>query len=416
MDGLAMDSITMDSGHFPQLFRKMMATKLRQSLCAVQSSPQSLPSDVRDQALHILSYALKEDALASEATWQITRDLLLALAPRMELMGHRYDWMPFLEKAAEYCQKCEEIADLAEFQLQIALIYRLSNQLDLAQQLAQYSIDNYSIVNQPYNQARALAELAWIAHEQKLFGEADQIVQKAVSLLAIDGRYHPVELGICYRILGAIAVELQNYVDAETNHRKALEIFQKYNDQRRISWSLHNLGLVMNRQQRYLDAIPYFEQAAAYLLQLGDRYYLAHIRFNQGVAYASSQQFPSAISCFEEAATIYSVIGDKFRLSRIQTDLGLAWLAQGEEQLSATAFQISINTSREINDEAWQINAMDGLAMAYIQQEKFAEAIEVLQEAIGFLPRIRMAKNHDYLAHSLQGHLREAKRHIECIR
>jgi hypothetical protein len=57
MAGVTMGDVTMDGvltgvamadGNPPQLFRRMMVTKLRQSLAAVQATPQFLPTQVRD--------------------------------------------------------------------------------------------------------------------------------------------------------------------------------------------------------------------------------------------------------------------------------------------------------------------------------------------------------------------------------
>ena len=104
MDGVLMDGAAMADGNPPQLFRRMMVTKLRQSLAAVQATPQFLPTQVRDQALHILSYGLKKEARDVEGCWKSTRYLLLEMAPRMELMGHRLDWLPFLKQAANAAQ------------------------------------------------------------------------------------------------------------------------------------------------------------------------------------------------------------------------------------------------------------------------------------------------------------------------
>ena len=127
--GCQMDGVTWVAYWLTQspCFFAVMVTKLRQNLAAVQSAPQFLPTQVRDQALHILSYGLKDDSFTSDASWFVTRDLLSKMAPRMELMGHRYDWVPFLEKGIAIAQRFDEISRVAEYQLQLGILRLLTN-------------------------------------------------------------------------------------------------------------------------------------------------------------------------------------------------------------------------------------------------------------------------------------------------
>ena len=162
MAGVTMDGVLMADGNPPQLFRRMMVTKLRQSLAAVQSAPQFLPTQVRDQALHILSYGLKKEARDVEGCWKSTRYLLLEMAPRMELMGHRLDWLPFLKQAANAAQHNGDIHTLAHSQLFVAQMLRQISEFQEASQWAKESISNFSNAALPNGQAAALNELAWV--------------------------------------------------------------------------------------------------------------------------------------------------------------------------------------------------------------------------------------------------------------
>lgn len=82
---------------YPSLFRVFIEQALKRSLAQVQCCPGPLSEDVRDQALHAVSFGLK---LAP--AWALTRALLIELAPKMEQMGHRDDWLPYLKAALQH--------------------------------------------------------------------------------------------------------------------------------------------------------------------------------------------------------------------------------------------------------------------------------------------------------------------------
>lgn len=375
----------------------------RFTLEMIQQAGAILAPTERDQALHILSYALDLDE-----AWPLVRDMILAMAPKMELMGHRYDWMEYLKIAAQKSQEQGELDSRAEFHLQIALIYRLLNQLDQAWLWAIASASTFASIGHAHNLIRALAEQAWIEQEQKNYQAALLNIQKAFSLLDEYQLHDELIAGICYRVRGMIAIGLNNYSEAEIDGYNALASFQKHNDQRRVGWGLHNLGLVFSRQKQYQRAISYYSQAAPKLLAVNDKYHLAHARFNQGIAHAELEEWSKATTCYQEAAAIYIQLDDKFRLSRIQTDMGRAWLAQGKYHLALHAFQFSINLSLELGDESWRLNAVAGQVVAYLEQKEYAKAIEVLKQAMCDLPKIVGATNYDYLSSFFHEHMQKA--------
>jgi len=377
------------------LFRTFIEQALKRSLAQVQDCLGPLPTDMRDQALHALSFGLKHTT-----AWPLTRSLLLVLAPKIEQIGHRHDWLAILQTAYSIGEKAGDLDFLAECQLQMAILHRLLSEFAEARRLVAASIENFIKLKQLHNQARACNELAWLEQLEKNYDEAVQSLEQALTLLAPEDR----ECGMSYRVYGMIMIGLQRYAEAETYHRAALAIFQTHGDTRRTAWSLQNVALALSRQQQYQAALVYYEQASAQLSKLSDLFHWAVVRFNKALAYSFTHQYEQAIPCYQEAEAVFLQLDEKFYLSRLYTDLGLDLLEISQSEKAEQAFQASIHLAEKLNDISWQLNAMDGLAMTYLKQEKYADATQVLEKASNALPSIQNASNYEYLLHSINQH------------
>jgi tetratricopeptide (TPR) repeat protein len=278
-----------------QQFKAYLRRNLLYTVRLVQATEQLLTDEVRTQALHTLSYALGEREL-----WPLVRALLLALAPKMELGGHREDWLPYLQQGLAQSKVLGDFATAAECQLQRGLIARLLSDFAGAREQLTASVALATQAGEPRTQARALNELAWLEQLQEAYAAAEGHVAQALTLLDEDDP----ERAMCYRVLGMIAFGQQKWLEAETYHRRALEIFEQHHDQRRIAWSLQNLAYTLQGQQQYGEAILLFQRAAEMLSEIGDNYHLGIVLLNLGVIYALSERYNEAIDNLSQAGTL----------------------------------------------------------------------------------------------------------------
>jgi tetratricopeptide (TPR) repeat protein len=364
------------------------------------ATAEPLPDEeTRVQAMHTLSYAFGAPDL-----WPLTRQLVLTLAPKMEQAGHRDDWLIYLEQATALSEEQADWAAAAECTLQRGMLHRLLSQFPLAIERLQRSIALCQQIGAGRDQARALNELAWVAYLQHQTAAATSYVEQALALLTEDDP----ERAMCYRVQGMIAIAHERWGEAEVYHRQALAIFATQGDDRKAAWSLQNLAYALCGQQRFDEAIGYYEEAAKILRELSDRYNLAVVFFNLGIAWYQLGAVDRAIVYYVDACTAFKELNNKLFLARIHTDLGLALLACSRYGEAEAAFLTSIQFFTEISDDAWRLNAMDGLAMLYLTQQAYTKAIEVLENALCALPQISGATNYDYLHHSLTAHLQDA--------
>ena len=380
-------------------FQRCLERTLRYLLSLV-ATVEPLPDEAtRILAMHTLSYAFGAPAL-----WPLTRQLVLTLAPKMEQTGHRGDWLVYLEQATAFSEQAADWAAAAECYLQRGLLHRLLSEFPLAIDQLEQSVTLCQQIGDQRTAARALNELAWVAYLQNRTTPATAYVEQARALLTADDP----EQAMCDRVQGMLAIAHERWGEAEEWHRQALAIFEAQGDQRKTAWSLQNLAYALRGQGRYVEAISYYERAEKILWELRDKFSLAVVFFNLGIAWYQLRDVDKAMGYYNDARTVFKELNNKLYLARIHTDIGLALLTGLRYVEAEAAFLTSIRLFRELGDDAWRLNAMDGLAMLYLAQQAYANAVAVLEDALLVLPRITTAANYNYLQHSLNLHLQDA--------
>lgn len=385
---------------YPTLFRTFIEMVLKRSLAQVQACSGPLPEDVRDQALHALSFGLK---LAT--VWPLTRTLLLDLAPRMEQMGHRDDWLPYLEQGITCSQHCADLLTAAELQLQVGYLQRLCNRFAAAQHSLHASAEAFSAMGQLDGQARALNHLAYLAWQQHRYPEAEQLAGQALTLLA-DG---DPEQASSFTTLGELARVRQQWQAAEQYHQMALQIRRQQGDPRRTAWSLQNLGNTLRSQGRFTETITHYRQAMTLLAEIHDHFHWAIICMNVAILYYQGQQFQQALDHYTQAEAIFRQVQSTLYLAKIAVNKGLVFLALQDWPQAENAFITSAELFQSLNDVGEALNARDGLGLTYLYQGKRAAALTVFTEALQALSQLRNDAAYATLQRELAEHWAQAQ-------
>jgi tetratricopeptide (TPR) repeat protein len=387
--------------NYQSMFIEYVISGVQEALERVRTA-EPLPNEHdRQLAWHILSYAFNFDEV-----WPFTRELLLTLAPKMEQAGFREDWMLYLEQGVCQSQALNDESITAECQLQIGMLYRLQSKFDLARQQLTASVAGFAALQAAHDQARALNELAWLAHLQHHYTEATQHVETALALLNDEDP----ERAMCYRVLGIIAFEQRQWQKAEEFHRKALILFEKQRDRRRVAWGAQNLANALRLQERFKESIDYYQQSIVILDELNDINNQAIVQLNLGVAYLYSGNPTKAEECHIQAEIVFQKLNDRLNLARINTNLGLDYLALQEYTKAEQCFLISSELHQEVGNKHLYLNALDGLAITYLAYKEYDKALKILQQALEELPQIEGMTNYNYLLRKMNEHLDEARR------
>ena len=231
---------------YPELFKRYIMRSARAALTRLAQETVGLSEEGRERALHVLPFALE---LAP--AWPTARDLLLHLAPKMEMAGYRDDWRPYLQQGLACSRQYQDLLASAELQFHIGHLYRLQSRFELAQQALTNSVAEFAKLSQPTGKARALNQLAHMAWHQRQFATAQQLATEALDLLADNEQ----EKATSFLMLGLVATSWQKLHEAAHYFTQALQIYTERGNQQYIAWSLQHLGHVLRYQVNYSTVV-----------------------------------------------------------------------------------------------------------------------------------------------------------------
>lgn len=358
-------------GDYSLIFRQYVLRGAEQMLSTV-ADESSMDTDGREQALLMLTYALD----VPEA-WSATRELLVALAPRLEQAGYREQWIPFLEQGVEKCRATGDGATEGELLHQLAMIYQLLGQLEDARRLYVQSAACFARIGDTSRQGRALNRQALTFRLQRRLEEASQTADAAFDLLPPDDP----ERGYTAFIWGCVALDHRDWPLAVQYYQEALHIAEKAGDPRQVAWSLTNLGPALRASGRNEDAAACYQRAIAILDEIDDQVHQAAARTNLGNLYLNTNRYEAARAIFEQAEQVFREVRDLVRLASITTNLSLVYRRLEQPDRAAHYAEASIHFNRQIDNHNGVINAMNCLAEAYLDANRDEEAGAVLDEA-----------------------------------
>ncbi len=391
------ESLNQHLARFQQLLTRS-ALVARRYIEAEAATPIS--DAARERAQNVLSYTLK----AAEA-WPATRDLLLALAPRMELAGYRTEWLPFLEDGVAQSQRLGDQTAEAALQLHCGYLYRLISNYAQAQNCLRASVTYYAALGDTEGQARALNQLAYLAWQQHQYAEAEHLAHEAINI--VDDM--ALEKAVSLSALGLVAHNRGRYTEAEAHHFDALLIRTDHRVDKEIAWSLQNLGIAAGAQGKYAIAIEYYERALTLLNTVHDPAHSAIIQMNLGVAYYHQSNYSQALEILTAAEQSLHRVSDEYNLAKLLTTKGLCYLAQYQWEFAEQAFQASTDLFQQLGDLSWYLNAYDGLGISYLEQEQFEQALAIFQTIVTQLPKIEGTPAYTYLTTTLATQIAQAE-------
>jgi len=397
---MVLDKVMNAVDDFPSLFRQYITNSLEVTLAAIPRDGALLSAEIRDRALHVLSFALKQPDF-----WPCTRDLLLLLAPKLEQAGHREDWLPYLTAGLKQSLALGDVQTEAELGLQVGRLHYLCSQFVEAEAQLNRSLTLFTARGDRHGQARSHNELAWLDFLQHRYTDATRHAEQALALLDTEA----LERAMSYRVQGMIAFDQMRWTEAEALHRQALRLFEKQRDQRKIAGSIQNLATALRAQKRFTEAIEYYQQAVKMLDQLVDTHSLGIVQMNLGSIYYYLNQASDAIVSYKHAEMIFTRLHDKLGMAKVNTGLGLGYLGVKGYKEAENAFLRSIRLFAELHDDSLRLNATDGLVMTYLASGQYEQASQVAEQALQELPKISNAPNYAYLFESLTQHLGEAR-------
>lgn len=380
-------TVTAEIESYPAIFRNSLLAMAHDAQHTIETTKHTPPVETRMQAVHLLDFLLKHTE-----TWPVARELLITLAPKMELAGHRDDWMPYLEKGIDYSRQQQEIVTEGELTAQLGLLYQLRGQLELAYENFANAEMLFQSKGDMQNQARMLNRMGHVACLMQEYELAEKLANNVLAFPAIK----KTEYAISYHVLGKLALTQRNWEQAEDYFQSALEIWQADGDRRQIARRRRELGTMYGKQGNYRQSIIELQEAATLFGSVGDEIQQAIVWMNLGVAYLLAEQPRSALDYLMKAEPKLLESQDLWHLGMLYTNLGIAYRAQKDWVSAEKALYTSITYRQRSNHREHMINSLFELGLLYVDCRSWGEATTTLGKAFEILPTISDSHRREY--------------------
>lgn len=389
---------------YPTMFRSMMLRSTQVVLERVQQHPE-LPNEEREQALHMLTYAL--DLVEA---WAVARDLLLFLAPRMEQAGHREEWIPYLESGVRQSQQMGDGAAEATLRFHLGMLYQYQARFEEARHEYNQSAAYFQRIEDHEQQARVLNRLATVTQRQQQYTEALHLAEQALDL----AEGNAAEQAYSYWVFANVAFDQREWDKAKLFYQRSLDLWRKTDDTRMIGWALVNLGTAQRVLREYDEAIASYTQAVTLLSAINDPVNIAVAQNNLGIVYFHRNDLETALEYYRKAEPIFQGTQDHIRSARLWVNMGIAHSNLAHWEAAERCFEASLREYTILGDTHGQANALDGLGLAYHQQGCYRQAMAVYQKGLALTATLDLPSNHP-LEQDLTQHLREAQEANEQV-
>ncbi len=348
-------------------FNHFIGAGVRASLQRVLAAPTTLSEPDREQAWHILSFAL-----SVPQAWPDVAGLLLALAPKMERAGFRTTWLPYLQRGLVAAQSHNDLAVDAELSLAIGHLQQRLGRLADADAHVQHAVDLFRAHGSSLRLGAALNRLAEIARLRQDNARAEQLTDAALPLLMED----QAEQGHSYLIKSRITFNQRDWRHSREHLERALALCERAGDTRRSAVCLLNLGRVCQMEDDFASALDYDRRAIDLLEQVGDIFNRAAAQMNLGMVYSLVGQSQTALEHYARAEDVFRRLQDARHLAKLANSQGIEMHNLRRWQEAINLFQTSSALSLQLDNWQEYINTQDNLGLVYLDQGDSKQAVE----------------------------------------
>ncbi|MCB9137797.1 MAG: tetratricopeptide repeat protein [Caldilineaceae bacterium] len=364
---------------YSTIFHGLLLRRMETLLERISPAADRIPTDVEIQARHILQYSL-----SWPNAWPVTRQLLLALAPKMEQAGHRDDWASYLQSGFHLSGTNRDWGAKAALAYHIGYIHQTRARYKQAKKFLQLSADLYSDLGNTEGYAEATNRLAYVARLEGRNDEAAALARLALSHL--DGKAFGRQFS--YFVLGAVKLDLEEWPAAADYFSKSLAICRLYPDQKRlIALRSGNLGTAYYFWGRFKEAEVRFEEAIMLFGQINDIVHVAVMEMNLGNIYLDEGQPQDALTLYDRAGQVLHMVNDEHHLGLLYLNYGRAYRELEEYALSTQYLLNSAARWNRIGHSYWLAKACYELGVTYQMDQansmavaQFNNAAKVLDE------------------------------------
>ena len=341
-----------------------------------------------------------QQGLDLPAAWPHVRQVLHALAPRVEQTALYPSWTALLERGLAAGKRRHDGETTAQLSYCVGQIAYHRTEYARANELLVEASIGFAELGRPADQARCYNRLAYVARLQRRQDQARAWVEQALPLLADDDP----ERRYALFVLGVLAYDAHEWARSVDYLGQALDVAQQHGDPRTLAIAYGDMGPPLRELKRYDEAIAAYTQAIDRLNDLQDWDRQARYRMNLGNVYLSTDRFQEALDCYRQAETVFRRNNARGNFCRIAMNSGQAYRGLGQWQASLDALRTAALGFREIGNIDSASDALDELGLTYqamgeadAARQAFDEALHMLDEHpddVGYAARRQIIEAH----------------------
>lgn len=219
-------------------------------------------------------------------------------------------------------------------------------------------------------------------------GKAKEVLVEVKKNLAIAG--YKLHEAAYYQYLGLIEHEEGNYEVAARHFVKALDLYEKLEDEEGIAQCYNNMGSVYWQLEELEKAKENFEKYAQIREKNGDLFAVAATYGNVGLIYRAKDDFDKALDYYHRSLKIFRQLDKKFNVGINLQNIGSLYHKQDKFSIARKYFEETLALCREIDDNIGELYALHSIATVDIKESKYQEGIKGLKQALKMAKELKV--------------------------
>jgi len=171
------------------------------------------------------------------------------------------------------------------------------------------------------------------------------------------------------------------YEQALFHYNQALEIFEKMDDIKGVSYNLHQIGMIYEYKGDYDVALIQYQKSMEIDEKIGDIKGVSYSLHQIGMIYQDKGDYDSALKQYQKSLEMKEKIGDIKGVSSSLHNIGAIYQHKGDYDAALQNYQQALEIFKKIGDIVNSAMCIAQMGTLYFNQNKFETALELFIQA-----------------------------------
>ena len=384
---------------YRNLFEQYVAAGVVHSLDTVRQDRLRVSEDVRVQAWHLLSFALR-----TPRAWPVTATLLLELSPKMQQAGYREQWLVYLEEGLVYSRTAGDALRTAALELEVGELQRHLGRLDEAQSCFDAALHTFAAAGSIVQTGAAKVCMANLAYLRERWLLALDLCHEVLATI-LDS--HFVRARALFVAAGAYD-RLHEEGQAEQFYAESQAAWEELGEQRWAALCLQNRAWLASQRGENSPARALCARALATFVDLGALHGQAVVHQDWGIIEYLDGNIQAALLRYQEAEKIFRRLGDILYLAMVCNNIGLVYRAERKWDEAEACYAESVGIYRELGTVLARINIESGRGKLWLERGDAAKALAHFDRLLVDLQTTEKSAEHRRLYTEITEYRRQA--------